>query len=561
MAFKGGFLLKPTETGVGALANLYMQGKQAIANKKEAIEKEIAEKNTSLSDLVNFKVTGVQDFDSAMIGYGQSTRNTAQQLKSAFDNKEIGLPELNAGLARLTADAKLVSQYPTIISEQIKTIKEGIDKGELSGINLELPGFFKDNNSSQNTILRNYKIENVGGMPMWSHTYQTEDGASTQNVPLSAIIDPNRTKYRKVDTDADVKKFVDILGERKVVGRYDEVQDINGTKVYGRISDPTKQKDIQKYVEDRLDSYGSRDLVSIAFEELGFRGTDFSDYDPKYLSKKADRRKGDFVDSNGNTIEFSGQDFVIKSNERGDFFLDEKQEELVRAHLRRKHYSAIDVEYDEKFLAPPAEPKTTAKEEIAVIPLQNAGIDRQGYFDFAEQLQVMHNKFGSNKATQVSTEGTQLTDTELQKFLTNNNVDVAGMVLPPEVSQIMKKAGISSSSFVNKPIDQITNIAGFRSGNEFKVVVMGPSTVGEFEAEVAGDEIAGKSTSENRFDQSMSSFLDESQVKRIFGYLFRTNDDFKTRAKQRGYSEIPDDASEAMFTILESYNLATKPIQ
>lgn len=554
MAFKGGFLIKPTETNVSAIANLYLQGKMAIEDKKERIDKQTSESLINLGESVNFTATGVQDFDSMMLQYGSSTRSQARSLKDQFDRKEINLSQFNAGLGRLTADAKIASQYPVIIKDQIASVRKQIDEGKLSDINLELTGFFKDRNASPQSLRSNYQLQHVNGVPTYFRTYEyIEDGkrkVATESADISSIINPNRTTYRKVNTDSDVKTFVDILGDKGAVGKYTEIQDLNGTKVYGRVQDKSKLESVKNFIEDRVESYSNKDLVSIAYDELGFRAKSFSDFDETSLKKRAERRKGSFTDSTGKSIDFSDKNLILETNERGDFILNENQAELVRGYLRNKHSAAISVQYDEKFVSPPAEPKVTKDEEIERIPLVTAGYSSPTLRSIAESQQKTYNEFAGSKSNVIS-------NTELQAIVTNSNTSSQSIALPGEVSENISKT-IQATSFTGQKISSISSIAGLRTGKDYNVVLVGPSKIGATETGLKIGGIEQKATSEKVVSESISSLLSDAEVKRLYLEMWDKNEDFRSRAKNGGFSRSDTNPKKAMYTIMESYNLVPK---
>lgn len=554
MAFKGGFLIKPTETGVSAIANLYLQGKMAIADKKDQINKETSESVQNLNESTNYAVTGIQDYDSMMLRFGHSLKERGRDLKNSFDAREIDRNQFNAGIARMTADSKLASQYATAMKDQIKGIREGVEKGDLSGVNLELSGFMKSNYGSE-AGLSNYNLEYVQGVPMFTRTYQYEkngkiETASEPPISLSTILNPSRAKYRKVDTDADVKAFVGILGDKGAVEPYKEVQDINGTKVYARRTDPSKRESIKQYIEDRVESYNNLDLISIAYDELGFSNNSFTDYNEGALKRRAERRKGAFKDASGKEIDFSYEDLQIKRNERGDFYLDEKSEELVRGYLRNKHYAAISETYDEKFISPAAEPKVTRAEEIELIQLDTAGYDRDTIASLATSQQKSYNEF-------IGSTSDVLSDTELQRVITNANTSSQSLTIPGDVSQTIGK-NIEFSNFTGQQMSSINSLVALRTGDEYYLVVVGPSKVGAMETEVEGKTIKGKTTSEKVMSESVSSLISDAEAKRLYIELWDKNKDFRDRASRSGYSRSSANTKEAMYTIMETYNLVPK---
>jgi hypothetical protein len=559
MAFKGGFLIRPTETNTSAVANLYLQGKMAIQDRKDELNKQSLESLQNIYDSSTYAATGVQDFDSMMLGYGQSVKETARSYKDAFDKRDISFSQFNGLMARLSADSKLVSQYPVILKEQNKSIKDGITEGKLSSINAELPGFFKDQNASSQPFKNTYQIQNVGGNPLFIRNYEyAENGevrTATQTASLSSIVNPNRTTYSKVNTDSDVKKFVDILGDRNVVGKYEQVQNLNGTIVYGKLNDQSQVGAIRDAVEQRVESYSNKDLVSIAYDELGFSNQTFSDYDETRLQKAAERRKGLYKDTEGKPIDFSYEDLSVKMSERGDFYLDEKSADIVRGYLRNKHYSAISVDYDEKFVTPPAppkEPKPTKAEEIKAIPLVAGAYTRENLSNISQSQQKEYNKFMGEA---VLSGTAALADTELERAL-SAGAATQSISLPGDVSESISES-MQPSSFLGQKISSINSIASIKRGNEFNIVLIGPSKVGTRETSM-GKGVTSKATSDVMMSESMSSLLSDAESRRLYTELWDKNDDFKARAERSGYSRNTSNTKEAIYTVLQGYNLVPK---
>ena len=558
MAFKGGFLIKPTETNTSAVANLYLQGKMAIKQKNDELDKQSLESLQNIYDSSTYAATGIQDFDSMMLGYGQSVKETARSYKDAFDKRDISFSQFNGLMARLSADSKLVSQYPTILKEQNESVKKGIAEGKLSGINAELPGFFKDQNVSDKPLKNLYQIKNIGGSPYFVRNYEyTKDKeikSDTEPVSLSSIINPNRTTYSKVDTDSDVKKFVDILGDKNVVGKYEEVQNLNGTIVYGRLNDKSQLKEVRDAVEQRVESYSNKDLIAIAYDELGFSNKSFSDYNDERLKRTAERRKGLYKDADGKAIDFSHEDLTIGS-EGGEFYLDEKSADIVRGYLRNKHYAAIEVDYDEKFITPPAppkEPKPTKAEEIKAIPLVAGAYTRENLSDISQTQQKEYNKFMGEP---MSSGTAALADTELERAL-SAGAATQSISLPGDVSEAISES-MQPSSFLGQKISSINSIASIKRGNEFNIVLIGPSKVGTRETSM-GKDVKSKATSDVMMSESMSSLLSDAESRRLYTELWDKNDDFKSRAERSGYSRNTSNTKEAIYTILQGYNLVPK---
>ena len=555
MAFKGGFLLKPTETGVSALANLYLQGKKAIDDKKQAIQSQIRGDMAKLDEATSFTATGIQDYDSMMIGYGKSTRDQAMQDKILFDQGKISLTELNTRGARRLADAKIASQYPNLIKDSLKNTRERVEKGEISALNLELPGFIQDKNSSPYPKNNQYSLGHIGPVSHFINTFQyIEDGerqTNTLTTPISTIVDPNRRMIPKVNLDEDIKAFSGNLGKQDVFVEYDKKQTLaDGSVVYGRPKDPKSNEFIKQQIEDRIETYNPEERLDIAYEDLGFRARHHSDFNEDFLIRKSKRKSKSFQDENGNDISFTHKDFIIESDDSGNLTLSEKQQKLVEAHLRSRHYGSLDLSYEEKIVSKD-DKEATSKEDLKKISLQASEFKRSSYAALQTEYQQMYNKYAN-------TTGSTLADSDLQTILTKSSTVANGMVIPSELATQMKKDGIKASSFINKPINLISNIAGFKVGDKYYITVLGDTTVGETEATIGGTSagsISGTATTRDTFRKSMSSVLDNDDLRNLFGYLLRNNDDFASKAEDAGYDAKTTDVAEAMYTIMDMYSL------
>ena len=76
MAFKGGFLVKPTTTSTDALAGLYLNGVKAIADKKREIKKEELGILKEATEATNMPVSGVSTISNlAPVNSSQAGRS------------------------------------------------------------------------------------------------------------------------------------------------------------------------------------------------------------------------------------------------------------------------------------------------------------------------------------------------------------------------------------------------------------------------------------------------------------------------------------------------------
>lgn len=564
MAFKGGFLVKPSDSSVTALASLYMQGKQAINEKKQQLNKQTSESVAALTEATNFGATGIQDFDSMMIQYGNSTRNTAMELKQAFDKREISLSDFNAGMTRLTADSKIASQYPSIMKDQLKSIQDGIEKGDLSDINLELVGFFKDKNKSPNARNSSYQLTHVKGVPTYVRTYEyEEDGeikTGTESVPVSTLIDPNRSKYRKVNLDSDVETFTKVLGDQGIYSPYEQKQVLNGATVYGKITDPTKEESVKKYIEERIQSYQGKDLVSIAYEELGFKAKGFSDFDMGTLKRNAQRRKGLFQDKDGNTIDYTNEDFILETNSNGDFLLTEKQEELVQSYLRNKHYSALDIKYEEKVIADKTQSSKTKEEILAGTTFTSGGYQIGSLAKILIDTQNAVNEIGGanpiKELKEISVEGKEGLATLKRIASGVGTHTLSSMVIEGDASKALTDA-IKPSAFTGNKLSGVDGIVASKVGGRYDIVLVGPTVIGETEITREGEPVTRTAKSQKSLSSSMSSPLSSTEARKLYIELYK-NADFADRASKAGYAKNTEDPLEAIYTIMEGYSLVKK---
>ena len=564
MAFKGGFLLKPTETGVSALANLYLQGKQAIDKKQREYDAQAQESVAELTEASAFAVTGINQYDNLMSGFGNNIRQRGMALKELYDQRKISLSQLNAGLNSLNSDAKVGSQYANVTKERLADVRKGVESGKYSELNLELPGFFKSKNSGKDVIYSNYRMEYIGNQLslIRDYEYKNQEGkpqSDSESVPIYAAIDPDRPLYNKIEIDEDIKSFVDRIGKRYTINQYEEAETLSDgkTKRYASVTDPAQFDEIKNRVEDAIDTYGNRDLISIAFDELGFQSTSFSDFDYKRLEKRAKNKKESFLDKNGSIIDFDTDDFILKRNpETGDFYLDDKQEDLVKSYLRAQHLSAFDVVQKEKFVT---------EEEKPSVGKFYAGSENAD--TLGDSISKIGSKYGELAFGNAAMRLEDMNTEEAKKLrgisqaiynVTENNAvsSIYSMNTPDGLNEILAD-DIELKSFTGQKITGFNQIVSIMQDGKIRFIVMGPSNLADISRKAAtGTDVSITTTI--GFEEAPSDFLQENTVKRLYTRLLK-EEDFRMKAGKLALKEsykTYDEYAEAFNSIIQDYATA-----
>lgn len=564
MAFKGGFLLKPTETGVSALANLYLQGKQAIDKKQREYDAQAQESVAELTEASAFAVTGINQYDNLMSGFGNNIRQRGMALKELYDQRKISLSQLNAGLNSLNSDAKVGSQYANVTKERLADVRKGIESGKYSELNLELPGFFKSKNSGKDVIYSNYRMEYIGNQLslIRDYEYKNQEGkpqSDSESVPIYAAIDPDRPLYNKIEIDEDIKSFVNRIGKRYTINQYEEAETLSDgkTKRYASVTDPAQFDEIKNRVEDAIDNYGTRDLVSIAFDELGFQSTSFSDFDYKRLEKRAKNKKESFLDKNGSVIDFDTDDLILKRNpETGDFYLDDKQEDLVKSYLRAQHLSAFDVVQKEKFVTEEEKPSVgkfyagsaTTDSLSDIVSKMGSKYGELIFGNAAMNLEDMD----TEEAKKLRGISSAIYEVEQNKAVSS----VSSINTPSGLNEKLAKA-LPINSFTGQKISSINQIVSIMRDGKIDFIVTGPSTLARISREAETGSGVAVTTSVN-FEEAPSEFLSKNTVKRMYTELL-DNEDFKMTASQLGLKEsytTYNEYAEALNSIIQDYATA-----
>ena len=280
------------------------------------------------------------------------------------------------------------------------------------------------------------------------------------------------------------------------------------------------------------------------------------------------------MDSTGKSIDFSDKDLILDTNERGDFILSENQAELVRGYLRNKHSAAIRVQYDEKFVSPPAEPKVTKDDLFKQIPLSagTIGGDRgEDVLDIAKSSMREFNELSLGtdlgQFPVVNGEPTLPPNSMIKYVLQDTGVidgSTASIAIPAELQTELSKT-FRVTSFTGQPIKGIKGIIVTQSASptdatrqealkrtkrdikqgDYHIMVIGPSALGTVKA--GGDQKTSVVERDVVVSQSLSDVLTDSQAQELYQTLWDTNDQFKNYAS--GYTRNTKDYKEALYII------------
>ena len=561
MAFKGGFLLKPTETGVSALANLYLQGKQAIDKKQREYDVQAQKSVAELSEASAFTVTGINQYDNLMSGFGNDLREKAMGLKSLYDQRQISLSQLNASLNSLTSDAKIGSQYANVTKERLSEIKKGIEEERLSDLNLELPGFFKSKNSGKDVSYSNYRLKYIGDTLHMVRDYNYLKGdkeeIDQEAVPMSVITDPDRPLYNKIKLDDDIKEFVGRMGDRTKKGFLKRTQTLaDGNIVYASITDPALVPEIKKAIETRIDNYGDRDLISIAHDDLGFQSTGSSNFYYKGLEKRAKRAQNRFTNAFGDKINVSTDDFILKRSKRtGEFYLDENQKEIVRSYLRDSHINAFDYVTEQKVI------KTDPDTDLNLGKFYAGGATTDSVSDTISNVASRYAELLKGDAM-IPLESLDTKEAEKLRGIKDDIFRVrtggaTASILSMNTPDKYNKALASSfpiKSFTGQNISSIDQIVSVMVDGDIKFLAIGPSNLATITTGSEADSDIRITTKEG-YDESVSDYFSENIVRRLYTKLY-DHPDFRSTADSlelKGSYKTHDEYAKALHTVIQYY--------
>lgn len=559
MSFKGGFLLKPTTTNTQNIANLFLQGSQAIQEKKEKLNEVASNLAGETNKALSVPVTGPGDYQVLMAQAASEIRNAQSEAFDKLSKRQISIDDYRIISSKLKSEAELLSRSGELASKQNEDISKGIKDGKLSGVNQVLNyGVFRaasrtDNNES---VLKS-SVDPFGNVVLTQSYLEPQlDGKTEVKVKSSSLTSRfshaigNLSPYRAVNVVDDVAAFKKTIGDRglsRVVS--DPIIENGQTTGYVDriIIDQSQDPKVRSAITIATkSSYTDEDLVDVLYSRLGMK----PDIDPTYRPLSQDVVNSKFgevyKDESGNTISVSPKDMILQTSEDGiKVVLNDTQRKLAQSYIRNQYEASLGLQ--EKVSIQRQAPKEE-KEDINKIPLQKSFYTREKVLDAASALQKQYN-------TTVGSTSKTLDDTDLEAVLSKASTQTSSLVLPAPVSSKIKKSGIKASSFLNQELENISSIVGiYNPETGYEIVLVGPSRIGEAEAERTVNGVSTTSRVQKKAEESISSFATEDQARRLYLELYE-NEDFREKADKVGAGKDVKDVKEAFYLIMERYNL------
>ena len=558
MAFKGGFLLKPTQTGVENLGALYLNGIKAIEDKKKKIKEEDDALLKESKSAVNIPTTGISNYDTEMAKYGMSVQQGIQDLYGKLQRGEINRDDYRLALVGAKTSAELMSKYPEIIAKQHADINKGIEEGKLSDINREIhAGRFKDINGSPDNRTRSIEAFFKNGRSFIAETYSVDSGdegdeVKSRTIDITELADPNKILYNRFDLQKEIENFTKTLNEEGVIEVKSQAQP-DGTVVRQVIKDPSKSRVVANNINRRINLVDQNSLVDVLYK-LGARAEHFSDF-KRPTKEDLGNRLGSktSIDKDGSSIFIEPEDLVLDVSTNGKVNLTNKQLDIARGIVRASMYGSLGVDTRVSIEEPKVvEPK---KEELLQkLVFTPASVDSFSLSNIAiNQL----------KKVQGVSVGKNDLPSKIQQAITTSNADMFGASVPLEYSQdVIKATGATSFSgnelnsvnsiVVTKTMDEGPSVPGGPVRERYNIMLVGPSTIGQAEESIKtegqgrvsmGSSQEGtqiKRTSEITAGVSMTPPLEELQAQSLYLLFYKNNEQFRKIADDKNFKSDGD---------------------
>ena len=389
MAYGGGYLVKPVQSKMGSVADLYLQGQAQV----QQIQKEVRDERTQqlkvLGKATNFKATGIQDMDKYWAGIGNQTRTHLAELQEMNKRGEISRSDVISRSQALTSEMEMIGQIPTLTKTRMDEMQKQIDKGVDSQLGKDefAATWFKDANATltglkiydpktgkKRNLQSIYGTEIINDKAYMTYSFEhvvgkDENGkdiiqTSSISKPFRDHFNPNQITIKKVDDKKAVaawaknigdKKFVytDANGVEQVVGYTNMQRTSNGTNILGRISDPKAVDDVSKFLETEVNGKSDEFYLSYAYDVLGARAP-FHSGGGKSLTKDQWESRfpsGIYFDYDPNTkkgtpLTFTKDPLTMEFDSAGNSSLSDETLKLVKSHYRNQLMASIDVDSD-----------------------------------------------------------------------------------------------------------------------------------------------------------------------------------------------------------------------
>lgn len=581
MAFKGGFLLKPTDTGVDKLGALYLNGVKAIDDKKRELAKEDETLLKESKAAVNIPTTGISNYDTMMAKYGMSVQQGIQGLYDKLKRGEISREDYKLALVSSKTSAELMSNYPTIIAKQHEDIKKGIEEGRLSEINLENhSGRFKDVNGSPDhkTLSIDAFFENGRSFITETYPVENENGEyeiETSTIDITQLADPNKILYPRFDLQKEIEKFTDTLNEQGVI-RVNSVTQSDGTVVRKIVKDPTKSRTVVENIDRRVALVDESNLVDVLFK-LGARSRQSQNF-KQPTQDDINNRFGSNVSISmydyenervGRAINIEPNDLVLDLSPNGKINLTQKQKDIARGVVRASMYGSLGVDT-----------QVSVEEPKLVKPTQEE-LNQNLTFEPSSVDVYSLNTIAKNQLKKASGISATISDlpAAIQSAIPTNNSDVSGVSVPQEYSNdiISSISPVSfsgnrltsiNSMIITKTKSEGPSLPGAPQRDKYNIILVGPSVIGDIEESIAtegegrvatgvsAEGVKIKKTSEIASEVSMTPPLEEIQAQSLYLLYYKGNEQFRKIADKKGFfaqgdknAALGQQYSQAMYII------------
>lgn len=579
MAFKGGFLVKPTTTNTQNLANLLIQGTQAIEDKKlkvgEIASNLVKETNKTIAEI---PITGPADHPVLVQKASNAIRNYLSDAYKRFTDGEISLSELKTINSKAYSQATMFSKSQELAAKQNEDLKKGIAEGKYSGIaNSMNYGIYRtsstgDNNESALDVF----VDDFGDIQLTqSILMPTLDGLEKRSVPVSKTA--NLTQRLSpangfipplaVDIEDDVKTFVGNIKSSgfvtaELIDEEDEKGNLTGNKISVVKVNPGQDKNVRDGIELAIVSYQPEDFFDIA-HKFGMK----TDMDRTYRPYTQERINSRFtnlsIDADGNAISISPEDMLIKTSDDGlSLDLTEKQVDILEGFVRKKLYTAIDPQlkiFRDKDVASGTK-KLTISEQAKAAPLTSAVYDREALVEATLDQQNRYNVFAPKEKQTTPKDGEYIIhDDKLQALLSNSKSEVSSYSIDSRLHEPLAEL-LNESSFFDSRLDTINSYAVIKdSEGEFNLVFIGGANIGKSKTTQGEQGVIERETETSDYtNEAISGIASDQQAKTFYQFMYNNNDNFRTLAENRSFVLDEEDYMTALAVLSEASLLMPK---
>lgn len=577
MAFKGGFLVKPTTTNTQNLANLLVQGTQAIEKKKMELDgiasDYMKETNKSVADI---PVNGPAGFPVLMTKSGAVIRQAQMKAYQDYKDGKIGIDDYKIISSKLNSEATIISKSGELAAQRNEEINKGIADGNLSGINAVLNhGIFRAASGSSNNETNVIpSIDPFNNLILTQSFFRPEvDGSNTPVSKTSSVSErlapaSGFVPYKSVDLAADIKTFKSNLGSSGIVTtERRELEDgsfIDDVKI-----DQSNDPKVQSAIETAIDTYLNDEdsLVDIA-HKFGMK----VDLDPSYKPYSKERISSKFgndplFNASGETISISPEDMLLETSDNGiKVQLSDKQKDILAGHLRKQFYNSVGVTDQRFFMNRPSDTNKAATKINArssslssstrtINMLTNGGASSILEDIVREQNDTFQLLAGGVEGAEIPKPIKEFASTRVDG--SDVQYQFESVSLSNELGEVILDT-MNPISFTGQKLKSVTDIVvklDQKNGKtDYKIVLLGPSDVGSKETRIgtSDDETAITSKVSESLESSMTLPQSEVSKQRLYQSLWDSNDDFRKIAEDNLLNRESKDYGLAFYTVFKA---------